>query len=215
MNKKYFCLALLMVGIAGCGRKTRKIDLRHNQDAVVTEVDIPVAEDTVIKSFYDGDLNELSLAEDIDAAVAHDLNNANNDFSWVEDTSVQQDFKIIYFDFNKHHITSAQEQSVVYDIAQIKRIVDEHEKSNEPVDIKIVLKGHTDDIGAKAYNLALSENRANEVKQRLVAAGIPEKYISIVGLGKEMPVMVDGKPLTGSAQEQWLNRRVEINLINC
>lgn len=215
MNKNYLCLALLMVGVAGCGRKAKKADLRHTQDAVIaSEVDIPVAQDEVIKSFYDGDLNELSLAEDVDTVAAQDVSEFNNDFSWVEDTTTQQEFKMIYFDFDKHNISAAQEQNVIHDIAQLKKIINEQESRNESVDIKIVLQGHTDDIGAKAYNLALSENRAKEVKDRLVAAGIPEKYISLKGLCKEMPVIVNGKPLTGTPEEQWLNRRVEIQLIN-
>lgn len=203
-----------MVGIAGCGRKPKKADLRHSTDAVIaSELDIPVAQDEVIKSFYDGDLNELSLAEDIDTMAAQDMTEFNSDFSWVEDTTTQQDFKIIYFDFDKHNISTAQEQNIIYDIAQLKKIINEHEKHNESVDIKIVLQGHTDDIGSKVYNLALSENRAKEVKDRLVSAGIPEKYISLKGVGKEMPVMVNGKPLTGTPDEQWLNRRVEVQLV--
>lgn len=54
----------------------------------------------------------------------------------------------------------------------------------------IVIEGHADERGTREYNLALSERRANAVREFLVAQGIAQGRISTVGYGKERPVEV-------------------------
>jgi OmpA-OmpF porin, OOP family len=53
---------------------------------------------------------------------------------------------------------------------------------------KIVVEGHTDNTGSEAYNLALSQRRADSVKQHLVDGGIPAALITTVGKGFADPV---------------------------
>ncbi|MBF4984782.1 OmpA family protein, partial [Nonlabens mediterrranea] len=64
-------------------------------------------------------------------------------------------------------------------------------------------------VGSAKLNQRLSDSRANEVKNYLVANGIDEFRLSSVGYGEARPV-ADNKTKTGRAQ----NRRVEINLVN-
>ncbi|MBK5928180.1 OmpA family protein [Rhodobaculum claviforme] len=52
----------------------------------------------------------------------------------------------------------------------------------------IVIEGHADERGTREYNLALSERRANAVREFLVAQGIAPGRIRTVGYGKERPV---------------------------
>ena len=78
----------------------------------------------------------------------------------------------------------------------------------------IVVEGHTDKFGTPHYNDVLSTNRAKSVERELVQRGIGTEKIKIVGRGQEMPAMINGKEVSGSRQEQWPNRRVEIHLIN-
>jgi outer membrane protein OmpA-like peptidoglycan-associated protein len=73
-------------------------------------------------------------------------------------------------------------------------------------DLKILIEGHTDNVGSAASNLALSEGRAAAVKAALVAEfGVAGDRITTKGLGDTKP-SVPNTTAAGRAQ----NRRVEI-----
>ena len=70
---------------------------------------------------------------------------------------------------------------------------------------RLVATGHADRSGPDNYNMALSLRRANAVKDALVRDGVPERDISMVGLGESQPLV---KTADGVREAQ--NRRVEI-----
>lgn len=72
-------------------------------------------------------------------------------------------------------------------------------------DQKIIVEGHTDSVGTPASNQALSEKRAQSVRDYLVSRGVPAEAIQAVGFGPDRPV-ADNKTAEGRAD----NRRVEI-----
>lgn len=73
-------------------------------------------------------------------------------------------------------------------------------------DLKILIEGHTDNVGAPASNLALSDARAAAVKAALVSDfGVDGGRITTRGLGDTKPA-VPNATATGRAQ----NRRVEV-----
>ena len=73
-------------------------------------------------------------------------------------------------------------------------------------DLKILIEGHTDNVGAAASNLTLSDNRAAAVKAALVADfGLAEDRMTTKGFGDTKPSVPNTTP-AGRAQ----NRRVEI-----
>ena len=73
-------------------------------------------------------------------------------------------------------------------------------------DLKILIEGHTDNVGAAASNLSLSDARAAAVKAALVSEfGIDGGRITTKGLGDTKPAAPNTTPV-GRAQ----NRRVEI-----
>src|SRR5690606_3758228 len=72
----------------------------------------------------------------------------------------------------------------------------------------LIATGHTDSIGAEAYNQKLSERRANSVKEYLVSKGVPADRIYTEGKGELQPV-ADNQTREGRAQ----NRRVEIEIV--
>jgi outer membrane protein OmpA-like peptidoglycan-associated protein len=73
---------------------------------------------------------------------------------------------------------------------------------------RIVIKGHTDSDGAAGYNLTLSLNRAQSVKQYLTAnCRVPPERLKVVGYGEALPLA----PNTTAAGKQ-MNRRVEVQL---
>lgn len=72
-------------------------------------------------------------------------------------------------------------------------------------DAQLESSGHTCSIGTEAYNLKLSQRRADAVKAYLVKKGVAAQRIVTVGFGETKPV-ADNKTREG----RELNRRVEI-----
>lgn len=72
-------------------------------------------------------------------------------------------------------------------------------------DLHISVEGHTDNVGSTASNQALSEKRANTVRDYLVAQGVPSDRVTAVGHGEDAPV-ASNKTAAGRQQ----NRRVEL-----
>jgi OOP family OmpA-OmpF porin len=72
----------------------------------------------------------------------------------------------------------------------------------------IIAVGHTDSIGADAYNEKLSVRRAEAVKSYLESKGVEKNRIYTEGKGEKQPV-ADNKTKEGRAK----NRRVEIEVV--
>jgi outer membrane protein OmpA-like peptidoglycan-associated protein len=71
----------------------------------------------------------------------------------------------------------------------------------------VQVAGHTDSVGADAYNQSLSERRAASVRDYLVAHGVAASRLSTVGYGESKPIASND-----TADGRALNRRVELNL---
>jgi outer membrane protein OmpA-like peptidoglycan-associated protein len=67
--------------------------------------------------------------------------------------------------------------------------------------------GHTDGVGSDAYNIKLSQRRAESVAQYLASQGVPRQSITTDWRGKREPI-ASNATAAGRAQ----NRRVEITL---
>ncbi|MGH7895871.1 MAG: OmpA family protein [Candidatus Binatia bacterium] len=76
---------------------------------------------------------------------------------------------------------------------------------NKYPDMKISVNGYTDSIGSDAYNLKLSERRAESAVAYLTSKGVAAGRLSVKGYGKSNPV-ADNKTEEGRAR----NRRVEL-----
>lgn len=72
-------------------------------------------------------------------------------------------------------------------------------------DSKLLLVGHTDDVGADAYNLDLSRRRAAAVAGYLASRGVPSARMEMSGRGETEPIV----PNESDANRQK-NRRVEV-----
>ncbi len=75
--------------------------------------------------------------------------------------------------------------------------------------MKILIEGYTDSVGSEAYNQALSERRAEAVKQYFVSKGIDASRIQIKGRGESNPIASNETP-EGRAK----NRRIEIKILS-
>ena len=73
--------------------------------------------------------------------------------------------------------------------------------------LKLIVSGHTDDVGSDEYNEDLSLRRAGAVKMYLATKGVYPDSVHVYGYGKKMPVVNDTSP-----QGRALNRRVEFRI---
>jgi outer membrane protein OmpA-like peptidoglycan-associated protein len=71
------------------------------------------------------------------------------------------------------------------------------------------IEGHTDSVGSKSTNQALSSRRANAVRDYLVANGISAARLTAEGFGESNPI-ANNKTRAGRKE----NRRVEVKLKN-
>jgi len=72
---------------------------------------------------------------------------------------------------------------------------------------KLIIGGHTDDVGDDAMNMTLSQNRADAVANYLITNGVDPLRTSATGYGKTMPVDTN-KSVKGRTR----NRRVEFKV---
>lgn len=104
----------------------------------------------------------------------------------------------IYFEARKYDLL---DQSKV-ELDELVRLL------NENPDLKIVVEGHTDNVGGDAYNLELSKKRANSVVVYLKNNGVKESQVSSKGYGSKRPRTTNDIE-EGKAQ----NRRIEIKIL--
>ncbi len=73
-------------------------------------------------------------------------------------------------------------------------------------DSNILIEGHTDSTGAASSNLKLSQQRADSVRQYLLAnAAVPETHVVAVGYGSQKPLASNE-----TAEGRSLNRRIDV-----
>ena len=75
-------------------------------------------------------------------------------------------------------------------------------------DLKVEIGGHTDSSGAASYNKALSQKRAESVREYLISKGAKAGNLISRGYGESSPI-ADNKTRDGRAK----NRRVEMKLL--
>ena len=100
----------------------------------------------------------------------------------------------VNFDFNSANLTTVAKTNLDKLVTVLK---------NNP-DTNINIYGHTDSIGSDAVNLRISSQRAEAVKNYLVAKGISASRMFTEGLGKSSPIASNDTD-EGRAK----NRRVE------
>ncbi|MFN7014241.1 MAG: OmpA family protein, partial [Bacteroidia bacterium] len=114
------------------------------------------------------------------------------------------DLKPIYYDFNKSNIRSDAAEILKQNIAILK--------ANPDVVIK--LSAHTDSRGSAAYNINLSQRRAQAAVDFLVENGIPRKQIvAVISLGEKELVNTCGDGVECTEEQHQLNRRTEFKVI--
>jgi outer membrane protein OmpA-like peptidoglycan-associated protein len=75
-------------------------------------------------------------------------------------------------------------------------------------DVRILISGHTDNVGSNTYNQNLSQRRAESVKNYLLTKGIKEDRMLSVGMGDKEPILPND-----TAENRALNRRITITIL--
>lgn len=75
----------------------------------------------------------------------------------------------------------------------------------EQPDRKVLIEGHTDNVGSDQNNMGLSERRAQSVQASLIQRGVDRSQITAMGKGENFPIASND-----SASGRQSNRRVEL-----
>ncbi len=80
---------------------------------------------------------------------------------------------------------------------------------NSYPEVRLEIRGHTDSQGPAAFNLQLSQKRADSVRQYLINGGIAANRIVAIGVGEEEPISSNA-----TAEGRAQNRRLEFKRLN-
>jgi len=111
----------------------------------------------------------------------------------------------LYYETNSEELNPSQKRQL--DSLSFSLIVNSHKT--------VLVKGHTDDVGGKAYNLTLSEKRAGTVYDYLAKRGVEHRRMLKAAVEMREPAIpydqLNGDALSNARK---FNRRVEIYLIS-
>ncbi len=214
MNKWLGCLVCVSLVLGGCGKK--KKDKKNDKMAQVEMYD-----DSAIEEYAFDDsvptVEELAfMDEDGDYLEDEDMAFAENELDELEDEAdllaqwegddSQLEFTPIQFGFDSDLLSRGQEENLEKDIELARLAVDEGNK--------VVLDTFACQVGNSTYNLALTQRRAESLKKRFIAAGIPADSIEAVGRGQECHlVWSDQSERIARIRELAPNRRAELSVI--
>jgi len=101
----------------------------------------------------------------------------------------------VNFDFDKATLKPTADEKIDKAVAHVNKMSGE----------QFELKGYTDSIGSEAYNLKLSQKRADAVRNAMIKKGAPADRITAKGYGEASPA-ASNSTKAGRAE----NRRVEL-----
>lgn len=156
-----------------------------------------------------GQLNGLVIARG--KTITMDLANANDNGALITDLRIAEGGKPLYDALaaaghvSTHGILFASGSATIEgeSTPTLKEIGD---MLKAHADLKLMIEGHTDNVGAAAANQTLSEQRAAAVKQFLVSTyGIDAARLQTKGYGSSKPISPNTTP-----EGRQNNRRVEL-----
>jgi len=111
----------------------------------------------------------------------------------------------IYYDFDKSNINPRAAE-------ELNRLV---KLMNDYPDMTIELSSHTDSRGSDAYNMALSQRRADAAVAYIIGKGISQNRIVAKGYGETRLVNECANGVNCSEAKHQENRRTEFQILSC
>jgi outer membrane protein OmpA-like peptidoglycan-associated protein len=166
------------------------------QDAVAQQQQLALETDKARAAAADADARRLQAEQD-QAQLRRQLLLQFNTILQTRDTArgLIVNMSDVLFDTAKYSLKPGAREK----LAKVAGIILGHPG------LRIAVEGHTDSVGGDDYNMKLSDNRANAVRDYLVAQGLNGGSITAEGFGKTRPV-ADNSTSAGRQQ----NRRVEL-----
>ena len=126
-------------------------------------------------------------------------------FNAAESASIRRDQEVIELTFKSEVMfdvnSSVLKPGAYSELDRVSAVLNKYYETN------VRIEGHTDSTGSEAYNLKLSEERANAVKNALISRGIDPSRLTTIGFGLSQPI-ADNSTEAG----RQLNRRVTMRI---
>ncbi len=153
----------------------------------------------VMYGFMAQKVNFYPVSNYVDATALKEYNEINYDLL-LNPIEVGESIRLnnLFFDTDKSELKSTS-------FPELERLVD-FMKANPKIVIEI--SGHTDNVGAAAYNQTLSDERAKSVLNYLISKGIHAKRLTSKGFGLSKPVASND-----TEEGKAINRRVEMKIL--
>lgn len=223
------CTSILL---SGCGKKEVKIQQSPEtmQDVTSSEVRSQYESDSLERNgqdrnqfIYDDaapEIEELAFVDEDSkesASKANEeviINLAENDadqdevgLSWEENNKETVAFAPLKFVFDSDKLVDGQKETLAENIQKAKSAAENGDS--------VALNAYACQIGEEVYNLALTQRRANAMKQAYVKAGVPEDKLVAVGRGQTNPVVFSNATERKERIEQLANnRRLEMEVLS-
>jgi outer membrane protein OmpA-like peptidoglycan-associated protein len=79
--------------------------------------------------------------------------------------------------------------------------------------VQIEVVAHTDNVGSDAYNMTLSQERAEAVVEYLVSKGVEASHLTARGMGSKMPLEANAIGKADNPEGRQYNRRTEFRIV--
>lgn len=164
---------------------------KKDTDAAADGADVTVEDRSADSSGIEGDASGSDIGAETKVIVGEDQYQGNE----LNDPASPLSNRVVYFEYD----SSAVRQEDQTTLAAHAAYLGEHQNAT------IRLIGHTDERGAREYNLALGERRAIAIRQILMLQGANIKQFQVTSFGEERP------QAEGQDESAWQqNRRVEL-----
>ena len=107
-------------------------------------------------------------------------------------------FENIFFEFDRYELKSES-------FSSLKRLSNFMKENPQ---VRILISGHTDNVGNSSYNLQLSLQRAKRVQDYLFQQGFDSSRVEVEGKGDKNPMVPNS-----TLENQALNRRISIQIL--
>ena len=210
--KRLLILALVGMMTWGCAQPTTK-----TQQGTMIGTGVGAAAGAGLGQAIGGDTEATLIGAGIGALVGGIAGNRIGQYMDNQEAALRQQFaasEAANIQRNANMLAVTFKSDVLFDIdsatlkpgaySEINRI---SQVLNEYPQTNLLISGHTDSSGTEAHNQALSERRAESVKNALIQQGVSAMRITTVGYGETQPVASNYTP-----EGRQLNRRVVVTI---